>query len=74
MSIIEREFSVVYKAGTLCMWMYGYPSCLLLRINTLYGMLTPRFIVNTFVSSKKINWMTHSVYCDRNGKDSYQLK
>ena len=57
MSLIAHEFPVMYKAGTLCIWMYGYPSCLLLHINTLYGMLMLWLNVNTFISSKKINWL-----------------
>ena len=36
---------------------YGYPSCLLLSFNTLYGMLMPWLNVTTFISSKKINWL-----------------
>ena len=31
-----------------CTHEYGYPSCLLLHVNTLYGMLTPLLNVNTF--------------------------
>ena len=55
----------------------SYLSCLLLYVNTLYGMLTPFLNVNNFVSSKKINqleWMNkgqamaQSEYCDRNNK------
>ena len=45
------------KAGVLCIQMYGYPSCLLLHFNTLYRMLILWLNVDTFISSKKINWL-----------------
>ena len=62
----------------MCIWMNGYPSFLLLTFNTLYGMLTRWFNVNTFIS-EKINWlewinkeqaMAPIEYCDRNSKGS----
>ena len=55
MSLIACEFPVIYKADTLYIWMYGSPSCLLLRVNTFFGILMPQLNVNTFILSKKIN-------------------
>ena len=43
------------KTGALCIWMYGYPSRLLVCVNILYGMVMLWLNVNTFISSKNIN-------------------
>ena len=59
MSLIAREFPVMHKEGALYKWSYGYPSCLLLHFNTLYGMLMSWLNVNTFISRKinQLEWM-----------------
>ena len=77
MTLIVREFRDIIKASAFCLWMYGYPSCLLLSFNTLYEILMPWLNVNTFISNKKINqleWinkgqaMAHSKDFDQNSK------
>ena len=83
MTLIAYEFHDIIKAGAFCICMYGYPSCLLLSFNTLYGMLMLWLNVNIFILNKKINqleWMNkgqameHSKDCNQNSLGSCRRK